>query len=80
MGVDVLLIKMQKTFSLVGMPTPFFAEVSTRDYMSMNCTLDAKKNCKLLELMMEKHGFKGLETEWWHFDFPSKNTMLSIRY
>ena len=29
---------------------------------------EAKKNSALLEGVMRRHGFKGLPTEWWHFD------------
>lgn len=29
----------------------------------------ARANAKRLEEAMAKHGFKGLPTEWWHFDF-----------
>lgn len=77
MAVDVVLINLVDG-SLVGMPTPFFAEESARDYKSMNCSIEAKKNCKLLELIMEKHGYKGLETEWWHFDFQVKTPCMPL--
>lgn len=77
MGVDVLLINLSDG-TLAGMPTPFFAERSARDYQCMSCTIEAKKNCKLLELVMEKHGFKGLETEWWHYDFVVKTPCMSL--
>lgn len=29
----------------------------------------ARANAKTLEAAMERRGFKGLPTEWWHFDF-----------
>lgn len=29
----------------------------------------ARANAKALEEAMAKHGFKGLATEWWHFDY-----------
>lgn len=29
----------------------------------------AQKNRALLEELMKKHGFEGLPTEWWHFDY-----------
>lgn len=29
----------------------------------------ARANAKALEAAMERRGFKGLATEWWHFDF-----------
>lgn len=36
-----------------------------------NCKIisaKARKNSKLLEKVMHKHGFIGMLTEWWHFD------------
>lgn len=30
----------------------------------------AARNAEFLEDFMERHGFKGLPTEWWHFDAP----------
>jgi D-alanyl-D-alanine dipeptidase len=35
----------------------------------MNLPATAIKNRALLETIMEQHGFEGLPTEWWHFDF-----------
>ena len=56
------------------MPTGFddFTSFADRDYS--DCTDTAAKNAKLLQDVMEKHGFKGLQSEWWHFtenaDYP----------
>lgn len=49
------------------MPTGFddFTTFADRDYS--DCTDSAAKNATLLQEIMEKHGFKGLQTEWWHF-------------
>lgn len=49
------------------MPTGFdeFSAYADRDYS--DCTDAAATNAKLLQEVMEKHGFKGLQTEWWHF-------------
>jgi len=50
------------------MPSEYddFTERAHRIYDQM--AQEAAVNCKLLELIMEKHGFIGLPTEWWHFD------------
>jgi D-alanyl-D-alanine dipeptidase len=50
------------------MPSNFddFSEKAHRDYNGAN--EEAIKNRELLEKVMEKHGFIGLPTEWWHFD------------
>lgn len=70
-AVDVLLINIADG-SIACMPTKYFAVPACRDYATCYCTTEAKRNCKLLELTMEKHGFQGLATEWWHFDFGPK--------
>lgn len=51
----------------VEMPTGFdeFSTYADRDYS--DCTDAAAKNAMLLQEVMEKHGFKGLQSEWWHF-------------
>lgn len=50
------------------MPTKFddFTERAHRDYSKLPAK--AVRNRKLLEDVMQKHGFLGLPTEWWHFD------------
>ena len=49
------------------MPTGFdeFSTYADRDYS--DCTDAAAKNAQLLQEVMERNGFRGLQTEWWHF-------------
>ena len=63
--VDVTLVNAEG--KEVEMPTGFddFTTFADRDYS--DCTDSAAKNATLLQEIMEKHGFKGLQTEWWHF-------------
>lgn len=51
----------------VPMPSDFddFSEAANRDYSE--CSEEAQKNAKLLQSVMEKNGFKGYWSEWWHF-------------
>ena len=51
----------------VEMPSGFddFTSFGDRDYS--DCTDAAAENAQLLQDVMEKHGFKGLQSEWWHF-------------
>ncbi len=51
------------------MPTGYddFSEAAHRS--SQAGTPAARANAKTLEDAMTRHGFKGLPTEWWHFDF-----------
>ena len=50
------------------MPSAFddFTVQANRDYS--DCTEVAAQHAQLLEILMEKHGFKGYYGEWWHFN------------
>lgn len=63
--VDVTLVNAEG--KELEMPTGFddFTSYADRDYS--DCTDSAAKNAMLLQEIMEKHGFKGLKSEWWHF-------------
>lgn len=52
----------------LSMPSAFddFSEKAHRDYMG--APEQAINNREFLREMMEKYGFIGLPTEWWHFD------------
>lgn len=65
-AVDLTLIT--KTGQEVVMPSGFddFSEKAHRDYN--HATPSEIANRELLQTVMEKHGFIGLPTEWWHFD------------
>lgn len=49
------------------MPTGFddFSDKADRDYS--DCTEAEAGNARILELLMEKHGFTGYFGEWWHY-------------
>ena len=66
-AVDLRLVRLNDGKELT-MPVTSFSRACHRNYEGMQSE-DMKKNCKLLELMMEKHGFIPLPTEWWHFDY-----------
>jgi D-alanyl-D-alanine dipeptidase len=50
------------------MPTPYddFTERAHRNFNDLPA--EVIHNRELLEQVMTKHGFVGLQTEWWHFD------------
>lgn len=54
------------------MPTEFddFSARADRDYSE--CDPGAAENARLLESIMEKHGFSGYWGEWWHFNDKDK--------
>lgn len=64
-AVDVTLV--DREGREVEMPTKFddFSEAAAAD---APCSERAAENRKLLRTTMEKHGFRVLPTEWWHFD------------
>jgi D-alanyl-D-alanine dipeptidase len=66
-AVDLTLV--DATGRELDMGTCFceFSEKAYRD--SQNVSELVLNNRKFLEMIMEKHGFVGLKTEWWHFDF-----------
>ena len=63
--VDVTLV--DETGTELEMPTGFddFSAKADRDYS--DCTETAAAHAELLEILMEKHGFKGYSGEWWHY-------------
>lgn len=65
-AVDLTLIT--KDGHELLMPSEFddFSEKAHQNYMG--ATEEAIRNRELLREVMEKHGFTGLSTEWWHFD------------
>jgi len=67
-AVDVTLVDL-RTGKELKMPSEFddFSEKAHKNYGNM--TKSTKKNCKLLEAVMIKHGFTGNSKEWWHFNF-----------
>lgn len=69
-AIDLTLYEIS-TGELLEMPTGFdnFSDTAHHDFMM----LAEKKimNRQLLKNTMEKHGFKSLETEWWHYAWPN---------
>lgn len=65
-AVDVTLVT--SDFKELLMPSAFddFSEKAHRDYKG--ASEEALENSLLLQKIMEKHGFIGMPTEWWHFD------------
>lgn len=65
-AVDLTLCDLE-TGEPLPMPTGFdvFTALADRDYS--DCDPEAAENARLLEAVMEKHGFKPFRAEWWHF-------------
>lgn len=69
-AVDLTLVDSEGNELL--MPTGFddFSAKADRDYS--DCTAEEAGNAKLLQTVMEKHGFTGYYGEWWHFNDNQK--------
>ncbi len=65
-AVDVTLV--DSTGKELEMPTPFdsFSERAHHDYNKLPARV--RLNRWILKTVMEKHGFKPIRTEWWHYD------------
>lgn len=72
-GVSVDVTLVDSTEKELAMPSVFdeFGHLADRDYRDV--TIEQANNAHLLETVMTKNGFKGLSTEWWHFDDTEKN-------
>ena len=76
-AVDVTLVNL-KTGKELPMPTGFdeFTERAWANYD--NLPDDVKKNRKSLRDVMYKHGFSGITSEWWHFDYKGWRDLPSL--
>ena len=68
MAVDVTLVRKSSGQEL-SMPSAYdeFSLKAHRDYAGG--TDEERHNRQILQEAMEQEGFKGLRTEWWHFDY-----------
>ena len=66
-AIDCTLVDL-KTDKELAMPSKFddFSSRAHRNYKKMPKKI--RKNCKLLEQIMVKHGFSTFYNEWWHFN------------
>jgi zinc D-Ala-D-Ala dipeptidase len=80
-AVDLTLVDLN-TGKEKEMPSDYdeFSKKSHVNYTS--ASKEAKKNHKRLRTIMEKHGFKGIPTEWWHYDSSDweKYSLLDISW
>lgn len=54
------------------MPTKHDEFNSYSDRNFSDCTVKAAENALLLQTIMQKHGFTGLQSEWWQFSDNDK--------
>lgn len=70
LAVDVTLMDTKNGVEL-NMGTGYDNFTDTAHHSFTDLPADILQNRKLLKQVMEKHGFKALETEWWHFNFTN---------
>ena len=77
--VDLTLIKKDGSFVDMGGTFDLFSEISHPKYKKLTRT--QKHNRKILHDAMTKAGFKGIDSEWWHFTLrnePYPNTYFDF--
>lgn len=79
--VDLTLYDVRNDCELdMGGTFDYFGYRSHTDYP--NLTAEQKQNRQLLRSVMVKHGFRGIDTEWWHFTLnnePYPNTYFNFK-
>lgn len=68
--VDLTLIKKDGSFVDMGGAFDLFSDISHPDYKKL--TRAQKKNRRILHDAMIKAGFKGIDSEWWHFTLENE--------
>ena len=68
--VDLTIIKKDGSFVDMGGTFDLFSEISHPDYKKL--TREQKKNRKILHNAMIKAGFKGIDSEWWHYTLKNE--------
>lgn len=68
--IDLTIIKKDGSFVDMGGTFDLFSEISHPDYKRL--TKQQKKNRKILHDAMIKAGFKGIDSEWWHFTLENE--------
>ena len=69
-AVDLTIIHL-KTRAELDMGTGFdnFSDTAHHAFTGLSSTI--LQNRQLLKNMMERHGFKAFDTEWWHYSLPN---------
>ena len=68
LAIDLTLIKNGEE---LNMGTGFDNFSDTAHHKFQNLSEEVLKNRQLLRSTMEKHGFRALETEWWHYSWSN---------
>ena len=80
-AVDLTVINL-RTRKELDMGTGFDNFSDTAHHHFMGLPEEILQNRLLLRSIMERHGFKALETEWWHYSLPDakKYELLNLSF
>ena len=70
LAVDLTIVDKNGQDLDMGTEYDYFGEEAHQDYHGHST--EVVHNRLLLKSVMEKHGFKPIRTEWWHYSFRSK--------
>ena len=68
--IDLTLIKKDGSYVDMGGTFDLFSEISHPDYKRLS--KEQKKNRQILHDAMTNAGFKGIDSEWWHFTLDNE--------
>jgi D-alanyl-D-alanine dipeptidase len=83
-AIDITLVHTDG--SAVEMPTDFDTFSYAANINNKNCSKQAVYDRELLASVMNKHGFVGIECEWWHFNDsdivndPEKYSIVDVMF
>jgi D-alanyl-D-alanine dipeptidase len=75
LAVDLSLMDIDGNLLDMGTSYDYFGKEAHTDYMDQ--PKEVLDNRKLLTETMEKYGFKGIRTEWWHFSFQNLSSPIN---
>lgn len=70
LAVDLTIVDDKGKDLDMGTPFDFFGKEAHTDYKGHSAEIN--NNRELLKSTMEKYGFKGIRTEWWHYSIAVK--------
>lgn len=68
--IDLTIVKLDGSFVDMGGTFDLFSEISNSGYKKL--TRKQKNNRKILKEAMQKAGFEGIQSEWWHYTYKNE--------
>lgn len=77
LAVDLTLINLA-TKEELPMGTGFDAFTDSAHHSFTALPQEVLQNRRRLKMIMESHGFRALQTEWWHYSFPNDRNYAAL--